>query len=135
MAKKSQVPKKNDVRKLKPRGPTERLRAICMALPEAEERETWDIPTYRIRGKIFALQSAIGERDAIWCKAQEGSQELLVQADPGRFFVPPYLGHKGWVGMWLDKKPDWTEVAELVRRSYRLIAPKKLAASLDYGAD
>jgi len=130
MPKKYQVPKKNDVRKLKPRGPTDRLRVICMALPEAEERETWEIPTYRIRGKIFALQSAIEARDAVWCKAQEGSQELLVQADPGRFFVPPYLGHKGWVGMWLDKKADWTEVAELVRRSYRLIAPKKLVAKL-----
>jgi predicted DNA-binding protein (MmcQ/YjbR family) len=130
MAKTYQVPKKNDVRKLKPRGPTDRLRALCMALPEAEERETWEIPTWRIRGKIFALQSAIGERDAVWCKAQEGSQELLVQADPDRFFVPPYLGHKGWVGMWLDRRVDWTEVAELVRRSYRLIAPKKLAATL-----
>lgn len=130
MAKTYQVPKKNDVRKLKPRGPTDRLRALCMALPEAEERETWEIPTYRIRGKIFALQSAIGERDAVWCKAQEGSQELLVQADPDRFFVPPYLGHKGWVGMWLDRRVNWTEVAELVRRSYRLIAPKKLTAAL-----
>lgn len=131
MAKTSQVPKKNDLRKLKPRGPTERLRAICLVLPEAEERETWEIPTYRIRGKIFALQSAIDERDAVWCKAQEGSQELLVQADPERFFVPPYLGHKGWVGMWLDRRVDWRDVAELVRRSYRLIAPKKLVAGLD----
>ncbi len=124
------MPKQSDVRKLKPRGPTDRLRALCMALPEAEERETWEIPTYRIRGKIFALQSAIDERDAVWCKAQEGSQELLVQADPDRFFVPPYLGHKGWVGMWLDRRVDWKEVTELVRRSYRLIAPKKLAATL-----
>lgn len=130
MARKYQVPKKNDVRKLKPRGPTDRLRVLCLALPEAEERETWEIPTYRIRGKIFALQSAIDERDAVWCKAQEGSQELLVQADPDRFFVPPYLGHKGWIGMWLDRRVDWKEVEELVRRSYRLIAPKKLAALL-----
>lgn len=130
MAGKYQVPKKNDVRKLKPRGPTDRLRLLCMALPETEERETWEIPTWRIRGKIFALQSAIDERDAVWCKAQEGSQDLLVQADPDRFFVPPYLGHKGWIGMWLDRRVDWKEVEELVRRSYRLIAPKKLAALL-----
>lgn len=131
MAKPYQVPKKKDVRKLKPGGPTERLREICLALPEVEERETWEIPTYRIRGKIFALQSAIEQRDAVWCKAQEGSQDLLVQADPTRFFVPPYLGHKGWVGMWLDRRVDWNEVTELVRRSYRLIAPKKLVARLD----
>jgi predicted DNA-binding protein (MmcQ/YjbR family) len=130
MAQVYRVPKKTDVRKLRPRGPTGRLRAICLALPEAEERETWEIPTYRIRGKIFALQSVIQERELVWCKAQEGSQELLVQADPGRFFVPPYLGHKGWVGMWLDSGTDWKEVAELVRRSYCLIAPKKLAARL-----
>lgn len=130
MAKKYQVPKKNDVRRMAPKKPTDRLRAICLAMPESEERETWEIPTYRIRGKIFALESAIDERPAVWCKAQEGSQELLVSADPQRFFVPPYLGHKGWIGMWLDNRADWTEVAELVRRSYRLIAPKKLVASL-----
>lgn len=108
----------------------DKLQAICLALPEAEERETWEIPTYRIRGKIFALESAMDERRAVWCKAQEGSQDLLVNADPGRFFVPPYLGHKGWVGMWLDRKVDWKEVTELVTRSYRLIAPKKLVAQL-----
>jgi predicted DNA-binding protein (MmcQ/YjbR family) len=128
---KYQVPKKNDVRKLAPARPTERLRAICLGLPEAEERETWEIPTYRIRGKIFALESAMMDgRPNVWCKAQPGSQALLVGADPERFFVPPYLGHKGWVGMWLDRKADWKEVAELVRRSYRQIAPKKLAAKL-----
>lgn len=109
------------------KAPTDRLRVICMALPEAEERQTWEIPTYRIRGKIFALESAIDERPAVWCKGQEGSQAVLVGADPQRFFAPPYLGHKGWIGMWLDKKADWTEAAELVRRSYLLIAPKKLS--------
>ena len=103
---KYQVPKKSDVRKMAPKRPTDKLQRICMGLPEAEERETWEIPTYRIRSKIFALESAIDERRAVWCKAQEGSQELLVQADPGRFFVPPYLGHKGWVGMWLDKNQE-----------------------------
>lgn len=122
---KSRVPKQKDVQKRAPKRPTDRLQKICMSLPEAEERETWDIPTYRIRNKIFALESAIDARRAVWCKANEGSQELPVQADPHRFFVPPYLGHKGWVGMWLDKKVDWNEVAELVRRSYLLIAPKK----------
>lgn len=52
-------------------------------------------------------------------------------ADPERFFVPPYVGHKGWVGMRLDKSPDWNEVQALVRRSYRLIAPRRLAALVD----
>jgi hypothetical protein len=70
-------------------------------------------------------------RSSVWCKAPEGSQAMLVEADPGRFFVPPYVGSKGWVGMRLDTSPDWDEVARLIRRSYRLIAPKKLAALLD----
>ena len=109
----------------------DRLQAICLGFPEAEERETWEIPTWRIRNKIFAMESAVDDRRAVWCKAQEGSQALLVGADPQRFFVPPYLGHKGWVGMWLDRKVDWKEVAELVRRSYVLIAPKKLAVKVE----
>ena len=60
-------------------------------------------------------------------KAPPGSQEVLVGADPEQFFVPPYVGHKGWVGMRLDGDPDWQEVATLVARSYRLIAPRRLA--------
>jgi predicted DNA-binding protein (MmcQ/YjbR family) len=56
---------------------------------------------------------------------------VLVGADPERFFVPPYVGHKGWVGMRLDHEPDWDEVAVLVRRSYRLIAPKSIAVMVD----
>jgi hypothetical protein len=70
-------------------------------------------------------------RVSVWCKAPAGSQMVLVGADPERFFVPPYVGHKGWVGMRLDQKPDWDDVAVLVRRSYRLIAPKQLAALVE----
>ena len=66
---------------------------------------------------------------AVWCKAPPGSQAVLVGADPKRFFVPPYVGPKGWIGMTLDRKVDWTEVAKLVERSYRLIAPKRRATS------
>jgi len=108
--------------------PAQRLRAICMALPEAEERETWGAPTYRVRDRIFAMERDDGGRTAVWCKAPPGSQMVLVGADPGRFFAPPYVGPKGWVGMRLHGRPDWNEVAALVRRSYRLAAPRKLAA-------
>lgn len=111
--------------------PAEQLRALCLALPEAIEQETWERPTYRVRAKIFAIEVAQAGRPAFWCKAQPGSQQILVGADAARFFVPPYFGPKGWVGMWIDRKPDWREVAELVRRSYRLVAPKKLVAMLD----
>lgn len=105
----------------------DRLRAIALALPEAFEQETWDLPTFRVRGKIFAM--AVGGRGdfAVWCKAPPGSQAVLVGADPGRFFAPPYVGPKGWVGMWLVRRPDWAEVAAIVRRSYRLVAPRKLS--------
>ena len=75
--------------------PTDRLRNICLALPEAEERETWGDPTFRVRDKIFAMEKRGDGRVSIWCKAPPGSQMVLVGADPERFFVPPYVGHKG----------------------------------------
>jgi hypothetical protein len=111
-----------------PRRALDRLRALCLELPEAAEKETWDLPTFRVRDKIFAM-AIIGETPlAFWCKAPPGSQAILVGADPGRFFVPPYVGHKGWVGMRLGRGVDWREVDALVTRSYRLTAPKRLAA-------
>ncbi|HLY57200.1 MAG TPA: MmcQ/YjbR family DNA-binding protein [Stellaceae bacterium] len=103
-----------------------RLRAICLALPEAEERETWGETNFRVREKIFALVG--GARTSFVCKAPPGVQAILVGADPDRFFVPAYVGHKGWVGVRLTGDPDWDEIATLVTRSYRMTAPKKLAA-------
>jgi len=111
--------------------PIERLRAICLVLPEAVEKEAWGDPTFRVQGKIFAMEKRGDGRISLWCKAPPGSQMVLVGADPERFFVPPYVGHKGWVGVRLDSGPDWDEVAALVRRSYRLIAPKRLAALVE----
>jgi hypothetical protein len=66
----------------------------------------------------------------VWCKAAPGNQGLMVRAEPERYFVPPYVGPSGWVGVWLDRKPDWSAVQSLMRDSYRLVAPKKLAALL-----
>ena len=110
--------------------PIGRLRKICLALPEAEERETWDHPTFRVRDKIFAMAGRTDGRPSFTCKAPPGSQMVLVGADPERFFVPPYVGSKGWIGMRLDAHPDWDEVAKIVRRSYSLTAPKRLGALL-----
>jgi len=109
-------------------GPVDRLRAICLALPETHEKEAWGDATFRVRNKIFAMEKSGDGRPSLWCKAPPGSQEVLVGADPDRFFVPPYVGHKGWVGMRLDNEPDWSEAEVLVKRSYCLIAPKRLAA-------
>lgn len=112
------------------RGPSERLRAICLALPEAVEKEAWGDATFRVRDRIFAMETRGDGRVSVWCKAPPGSQEVLVGAEPGRFFVPPNVGHKRWIAMRLNDKPDWDEVAEVVRRTYRLVAPKRLAAGV-----
>jgi hypothetical protein len=112
----------------------ERLRAICLALPEATEKEAWGDPTWRVRDRIFAMQKGNyeGGRPSVWVKAPEGAQEALVAEDPDRFFVPPYVGGKGWIGVHLDTHAvEWDELADLVADSYRLIAPKRLAALLD----
>ena len=111
-----------------------RLRAICLALPEAAERGGVVEHTFRVRDKIFAmfLDNHHGDgRVAMWCKAPPGAQDVLVGSDPARYFVPPYVGHHGWVGVLLDPPPDWDDVADLVVDSYRLTAPKRLAALLD----
>lgn len=114
-------------------GPLPRLRTICLALPQAEERETWGTQTFRIRGKIFAMFISAGGRDplpALWCKAPKGVQQLLIEADPERFFRPPYVGPKGWIGLRFTPHTDWPEVEALVRRSWTMTAPRRLAATL-----
>ena len=108
-----------------------RLRAICLALPEASEQETWEHPTWRLRGRIFCMWRPMADGSAaLWCKAPRGVQEMLVEADPDRFFRPPYVGPKGWIGLLLTGRVDWDEVTALVRRSWRMTAGKRLAATL-----
>ena len=113
--------------------PLVRLRKVCLALPEAHEVEAWGEPTFRIRNKLFAMYAHAenhhgGGQAAVWCKAAPGNQALMVRGEPGRYFVPPYVGPSGWVGVWLDRNPDWSEVQELMSDSYKLVAPKRLAA-------
>ena len=111
-----------------------RVRAVCLALPEAEEKEAWGMPTFRVRGKLFAHFADDHHDDgrtALWLKAAPGAQELLVEAAPERFFVPAYVGPRGWVGARLDGEVDWEEVAELVEEAWRLIAPKRVVAAFE----
>jgi hypothetical protein len=111
-----------------------RLRATCLALPETAEKEAWQTPTFRVRGKMFAMFAEDHHGDgriAVWCKAPVGAQEALVESDPEHFFRPPYVGPSGWVGVRLDRGLDWGEVADIVREGWRVAAPKKLAAALD----
>ena len=106
----------------------ERLRAICLALPQATEKQTWGDPTWRVKNRIFAMQKGNydGGRPSVWLKAPPGGQDLLVGSAPDRFFVPPYVGHKGWVGVWLDgHSVDWEELADLIDDSHRLIAARR----------
>lgn len=113
----------------------ERLRAICLALPEATEKLAWEsTPTFRVCDKIFAQfeENHHGDgRTALWCKAPAGAQDVLVGAQPDQYFVPPYVGHHGWIGVNLHEDTDWEEVAALIADSYRMTAPKRLIALLE----
>ena len=110
--------------------PVPRLRRLCLALPETVEKETWGDPTWRVRDRIFAMVKRGDGRISIWCKARPGAQEVLVTADPDVFFVPPYVGPKGWIGLRVDRAPDWDVIRNHVIESYRLVAPKRLARTL-----
>jgi hypothetical protein len=115
------------------------LRGLCLALPEAHEVEAWGEPTFRVRNRIFATYGSADDPHgqagpASWVKAAAGEQELRVRAAPDRFFVPPYVGVRGWIGIRLDRI-DRVELDEMLRDSYRLVAPRRLAALLDERAD
>jgi hypothetical protein len=118
------------------RDPTERLRELCLALPEAHEVETWGEPTFRVRNKIFAMYASAathhgGGRTSVWCKAKPVTQDMMIRAEPNRYYSPPYVGPKGWVGVWLDKSPDWNALEGLLLDAYRMTAPRRLVAQLD----
>ena len=121
-----------------PRDPLPRLRKLCLALPEAHEVEAWGTPTFRVK-TIFAMYSGPGNhhhegRAGVWIKAAPANQVLMVRAAPARFFVPPYVGPSGWIGVYLDSaQVDWDELAELLRDAWRLSAPKKLVAQIEAG--
>jgi hypothetical protein len=116
-----------------PRNALARVRKLCLSLPEAHEVEAWGAPTFRVRNKLFAMFASAGNhhgagRPAVWCKSPAGNQELMVAMDPGRYFVPPYVGPSGWVGVWLDGAADWEELAQIVADAWRLAAPRRLVA-------
>jgi hypothetical protein len=114
--------------------PVERLRSLCLALPEVVERVSHGEPTWFVRGKRAMVMFADHHHDdrlAFWCAAAEGAQDSLVAADPKRFFRPPYFGVRGWLGVYLDVEVDWEAVEAIVREAYRVVAPKSLAALLD----
>ena len=107
-----------------------RLRAICLTLPETSERQSHGAPTFFIRQKrafVTVMTDHHGDgRFALWCAAPEGIQAMLVEADPEHFFVPPYVGHRGWLGVRLDRGLHWDEIAGMAEDAYAEVAPATL---------
>ncbi|AEA25795.1 MmcQ/YjbR family DNA-binding protein [Pseudonocardia benzenivorans] len=116
--------------------PLGRLRALCTALPGVTERTSHGEPTWFVR-KVFVTYADHhhDDRVAFWCAAPPGAQEALVAAHPDRYFRPPYVGGRGWLGVWLDVPVDWDEIAEIVLDAYREIAPRTLVARLSAPPD
>src|SRR5262249_2486840 len=115
----------------------ERVRAVCLALPEVTEKIAWGEPTWRA-GKLFAQMDTHhhkADHVAVGLPARPGVQEGPGDEGPGQFFRPPYVGNKGWVGVRIDRKPDWRVVAGLVREAYRTVAPPHLIQRLDASLD
>jgi predicted DNA-binding protein (MmcQ/YjbR family) len=100
-----------------------RIRKICLALPGATEKEAWGAPTFRA-GKMFAMfvDDHHGDgRLAVWCKAEARSRDALVASDPEHFFVPPYVGPSGWLGIRLDRGLDWEVIEGLLNEAHQLV--------------
>ncbi len=111
-----------------------RVRRYCLALPEVTERLSHGTPTFFVNDKRSFVQywddhHADG-RLALWCAALPGAQEALIATDPRRYFAPPYVGGRGWVGVRVDLRPAWSEVAEIIEDAYRAVAPKSLVDRL-----
>jgi predicted DNA-binding protein (MmcQ/YjbR family) len=109
------------------RSPLDRVRRICLALPDAWEKVSHGEPTFWVRKKMFASFANADNhhgagRHAVWCKATHIEQELLMSRAPERYFAPPYVGPSGWVGIYLDRAPNWKEVAEVLRSAHGLAA-------------
>jgi len=115
------------------RAPIDHLREICLALPEVSEKEAWGDPTFRVNNKMFIKFSHANKegRTTMWCNAGPGAQDVLLGSLDESFFKPPYVGDRGWIGMYLDGNANWGHVAAIVEDAYRTTAPKKLLSVLD----
>jgi predicted DNA-binding protein (MmcQ/YjbR family) len=113
-----------------PPRPLTRLRKICLKLADTTEVESWGEPTFRVKNKIFAMYASQnthhgGGRPGVWLKATPTNQDLVLNAQPDRYFKPPYVGPSGWIGVWLDGEVDWEALEGFIDDAYALAAPKK----------
>jgi predicted DNA-binding protein (MmcQ/YjbR family) len=111
-----------------PLTPVDRIRRLCLAHPEAWEKLSHGEPTFWVGKTMFATFANAANhhgagRHAVWCKATSVTQDLLLQRDPRRYFRPPYVGSSGWVGIYLDRRPNWGQVAERLAHAFELAAP------------
>ena len=116
----------------------EEVRRICLSFPESSERLSHGEPTWFVRErKVFVTYADHHHDDrlGLWCAAPPGVQEQLVETDPEHFFRPPYVGHRGWVGVYLDLPVNWAMVASLIEDAYRTVAPSRLVKRLDDAPD
>lgn len=112
----------------------EKIRELCLSFPETGEKEAWGGPTFRVKGKMFVMYMDGHHGDgrvALWCNADAEDRDGIVAGDPKLFFVPPYVGVKGWLGVRIDRRIAWKRVSAFVEQSYRLSAPKRVLAAFD----
>ncbi|MGH0035628.1 MAG: MmcQ/YjbR family DNA-binding protein [Myxococcota bacterium] len=106
----------------------EKTRKLCLGLPDTTEKEAWGGPTFRVGGKMFAMYMDDHHGSghvALWCNATREGRDVLLDSDPARFFVPPYVGARGWVGVRLDKRLAWKRIREIVEQSHAMSAPRR----------
>jgi hypothetical protein len=112
------------------RSPLDRVRELCLSLPDTTERLSHGQPTWFIRDtKTFVMYLDNHHDDgrlALWCAAPEGMQAALVDGAPEHYFVPPYVGHRGWIGVRLDRDVGWNEIAGAIEEAYLTVAPRRL---------
>lgn len=113
--------------------PLTRIRRICLSFPAAHEVEAWGEPTFRVKNKLFAMYASAGthhspNHPSVWVKSTPINQQFMVHDKPKRYFMPPYVGTSGWVGVRLDGRVNWKELEDVLRDAYDLIAPKRISA-------
>ncbi|MEA2271209.1 MAG: hypothetical protein QOC64_3819 [Solirubrobacteraceae bacterium] len=118
--------------------PLDRVREICLGLPETTERPSHGAPSFFVRDKrcfvMFHDDHHGDGRLALWCAAPEGMQHALVEAAPADYFVPAYVGHRGWLGVRLDRDLGWDQIAGVIEDAWLTVAPKRLVEASGLGA-